>query len=93
MAKILGTDRIEILKLAAEGATSEAISLGYDYSVYDIRQLLVWDRDPRTRKIGPELAVEIRDRARRESVGAIATSLGVHRNTISRIVNGRGWKT
>lgn len=96
MAQILGTDRIEILKLAAEGASSEAIALGYDYSVHDIRHLLVYGRDPsfQSRKLDAALAAEIRQRdARGESRNTIAAALGVHRNTVWRVLTGQTWKT
>lgn len=95
MNRILGTDRIEILDLARAGATPEAIAFGYPYHVRVIAQLVQRQRMPGAKghKIGAELAQRIRDRfAAGDSISGMAVEYGVHRNTISRVVNAHHWK-
>ena len=91
---ILGNDRLEILKLAAEGHSSTAIAFAYPYGVAQIRNLIVTKgRSSGGAKIGHELAAQIRQRhAAGESCMAIARSLQIHRNSVHLVLAGKTWK-
>jgi DNA invertase Pin-like site-specific DNA recombinase len=91
---IVGSDRLEILKLAAEGVTAQAMTVWFPYPLGSIRRVILGGAASKARKMGPELAAQARKMHDQGLPAvAIAKALGVHRNSVHRVLGGHTWAT
>lgn len=83
------SDRVEILKLAAQGVPSDVLAIWFPYPRAAISRAIRGGPKSRCRKLCDADAETIRQRhATGETVVALASTYGVHRNSIHRILAG-----